>query len=114
MKIIFLLVTLLSPVSLSFGQADSTSNWTLQAIYGLKGTQSSFVNWNAGGSDNISAIGSINASSKYLKKDMKWDSDLALSLGGIDYLSAGSPKGITKTDDKIDLATNFGFRMKKE
>lgn len=114
MKRILLAAILMGCASLSFAQKDSTSNWTLQAIYGLKGTQSSFVNWNAGGQDNISAIGSINASSKYLKGDMKWDSDLALSLGGIDYLSAGSPKGLAKTDDKIDLATNFGYRMKKD
>jgi len=113
MKRILLPAILMMYTSLSFGQADSTSNWNLKAIYGLKGTQSSFVNWNAGGSDNISAIGSINASAKFLKGDMKWDSDLALALGGIDYLAAGSPKGLVKTDDKIDIASNFGYRMKK-
>lgn len=114
MKRILLSAILMGCASLSFGQTDSTSNWNLQVMYGLKGTQSSFVNWNAGGQDNISVLGSINASAKYLKGDMKWDSDLALALGGIDYLSAGSPKGLAKTDDKIDLASNFGYRMKND
>ena len=114
MKRILLSAILMGCASLSFGQTDSTSNWNLQVMYGFKGTQSSFVNWNAGGQDNISVLGSINASAKYLKGDMKWDSDLALALGGIDYLSAGSPKGLAKTDDKIDLASNFGYRMKND
>lgn len=114
MKRILLSAVLLTFSSGVFSQADSTKNWTLQVIYGLKGTQSSFVNWNAGGQDNISILGSINSSAKYLKGDFKWDSDLALSLGGIDYLGPASPKGLAKTDDKIDFATNAGHRLKKD
>lgn len=88
-------------------------NWKTQATFGLNGTQSSFVNWSAGGRNNISLLGFIESSANYAKGDLKWSNDLGLALGGIQYIGVGSPKEIQKSDDKIDFATNFGLRMKK-
>ncbi len=47
-----------SQVSDSLIKKDSIppKYWKLKAIYGLNGTQSSFVNWNAGGRNNISLL----------------------------------------------------------
>ena len=72
MKRIILTFIVLTTMNLSFAQdADSTvtepSKWKLQATYGLNGTQSSFVNWAAGGRNNISVLGYIEASAKYSK-----------------------------------------------
>lgn len=52
--------------------------WKLESIFGLNGTQSSFVNWSAGGRNNVSALAFINASAYYTKDLIKWDTDLNL------------------------------------
>jgi len=107
------LVALLS--SYGFAQESDTipPNWILQSTYSLNGTQSSFVNWNAGGSNNISLLGSIDASAKYSKNKIKWDNDLGLALGGLQYIGKNADKGLQKTDDRIDFATSFGYKMKE-
>jgi hypothetical protein len=117
MKRIILTFIVLTTMNLSFAQdADSTvtepSKWKLQATYGLNGTQSSFVNWAAGGRNNISVLGYIEASAKYSKNRVNWDTDLGLSLGGMMYLGKGESDGLQKTDDRIDLATKVGYKLK--
>lgn len=95
---------------------DSTavgSDWKLKATYGINGTQSSFVNWSAGGRNNISVLGYIEGSAKYIKDKIKWDNDLGVSLGGLQYIGKGVSEDLQKTDDRIDISSNFGYMMKK-
>lgn len=115
--ILFSIVTL--TMNLTFAQnADSTattpSNWKLQATYGLNGTQSSFVNWAAGGRNNISVLGYIEASAKYSKNKINWDNDLGLALGGMKYIGKGNNEDLQKTDDRIDFATKLGYKFKEK
>ena len=111
-------VVFLMAINAVFGQ-DSTSvdavskNWKLKATYGLNGTQSSFVNWAAGGRNNISVLGYIEASAKYSKNKINWDTDLGLSLGGMMYIGKGNNDGLQKTDDRIDVATKVGYKLKE-
>lgn len=103
--------------SIGFGQdtlASKVENpWKLKSSFGVNGTQSSFVNWNAGGRNNISAIGFISASANYSKNKWQWKNNLELALGGMKYLdSTGRKQGFQKTDDKIDFATNVGYKIK--
>lgn len=101
--------------SVAFSQ-DSTavetekSPWKLKSTFGLNGTQSSFVNWAAGGRNNITILGFIDASAHYEKKNWKWDNDLGIALGGLKYIDVGDK--LQKTDDRIDLASNIGHRLK--
>lgn len=91
------------------------SPWRLKAGFGLNGTQSSFVNWNAGGRNNISAIAFFSGSADYSKNKWLWKNNLELALGGLKYLdSTGRKEGFQKTDDKIDFATNIGFKLKEK
>jgi hypothetical protein len=73
------LFTLLSVVFLLHNsvhaQQDSIRYWKLKSLYSLNGTQNSFVNWNAGGRNNISMIAAIGASALYTKRNMKWSSN---------------------------------------
>lgn len=88
--------------------------WKFKSIFGLNGSQTSFVNWAAGGRNNVSVLGFIDASLKYNKQNVKWDNDLKFALGGLKYIdSTGKQQGMQKTDDKIDLASTFGYRFKK-
>lgn len=121
MKSILLAVTLLSYFN-GFSQVKDTLQkkdsippkyWKLKAIYGLNGTQSSFVNWNAGGRNNISILGTISASANYTKNNVKWSNDLSIALGGLQYLEKNMPESLQKTDDRIDITSNFGMKIKK-
>lgn len=90
------------------------SPWQLKTIFGLNGTQSYFSNWSAGGRNNLSLIGFISASANYSKNRWQWKNSLDLALGGMKYLdSAGRKQGLQKTDDKIDFATNLGYKLKE-
>lgn len=102
-------------IAIGHSQTDTIQldpNWKLQGTYGLNGTQSSFVNWSAGGRNNVSIFGYISATANYKKNTSKWDNSLDLGLGGIKYIGVGAPKELQKTDDKIDFSTNYGLRMK--
>ena len=121
MKSILLAVTLLSYCN-GFSQVKDTLQkkdsippkyWKLKAIYGLNGTQSSFVNWNAGGRNNISILGTISASANYTINNVKWSNDLSIALGGLQYLEKNMPESLQKTDDRIDITSNFGMKIKK-
>lgn len=102
------------PVSDTLIKSDSIpKKWKLKAIYGLNGTQTSFVNWNAGGRNNVSLLGSISASANYEKKTLKWTNDFSLALGGLQYIEKGSKEGMQKTDDRIDIASNLGYKLKE-
>jgi len=94
---------------------DSTvvKNWTSKTIFGVNGSQSAFVNWAAGGRNNVTALGFVDASIKYEKYNMKWSNDLKFALGGLRYIdSTGKSDGLQKTDDKIDLNSTFGLKFK--
>ena len=87
--------------------------WKMKALYTLNGTQTSFVNWNAGGRNNISAIAGIIANAYYKKDRISWTNDLSVALGGLYYTDKLATNPMQKTDDRIDVATNFGYKIKK-
>ena len=91
---------------------DSTAYWKFKSLYSLSGTQTSFVNWNAGGRNNISIIGSASASAYYTRETVKWTNDASFALGGIKYFDK---KGIgaQKTDDRLELSSTFGMQLSK-
>ncbi len=109
-----------SVVSFSQDAADSTSSdaqddtprWLMKSIFGANGTNSSFVNWNAGGRNNISLLGFISATAVYDNPLFDWDNSLDLALGGLQYLD-GSGEGLQKTDDRIELSSKIGYRLKQ-
>lgn len=101
-----------------FAQTTTTEDkvvekpWKLKALMGLNGTQSSFVNWAAGGRNNLSVIGFISATADYQKNKWQWKNSLDLALGGMLYLdAAGKKNGLQKTDDKIIFSTNIGYKI---
>ena len=91
-----------------------SSNWKLKSLHSLNGTQSSFVNWNAGGRNNISLNASILASANFNKEMWSWSNDLSMAFGGIKYLDESEVFMYQKTDDKIDLSSMAGIRISKK
>jgi hypothetical protein len=98
-----------------FDSITEIKPWTLRAMTGLTGTQTSFVNWAAGGRNNVTALAFFEGSAKYLKGRNKWDNDLKLALGGLLYMdSVGRKEGLQKTDDRIELSTSYGYEFEKK
>ena len=96
-NIIFLVLFNLS-VGFCASAQDSLYYWKFKSLYSLSGTQTSFVNWNAGGRNNISLIGSASASAYYTQDNIKWTNDLSFALGGIKYFDnngVGAQKPMT-------------------
>lgn len=121
-KFILLFALTISSVSIAQDTADTTGQksdaianpWKLSALYGANGTQSSFVNWNAGGRNNISLMGYLSASANYSLDKWKWDNDLNLALGGLQYIGKeNGGEGLQKTDDKIEISSTIGYRFNK-
>ncbi len=120
-KAIVLLSGSICLVTTTLAQADTTKKdsipvkyWKLKSLFGLNGSQTSFVNWAAGGRNNVSVLGFVDASLKYEKYDVKWTNDLKFALGGMRYMdSTGNADGLQKTDDKIDFSSTFGLKFQK-
>jgi hypothetical protein len=110
-NIIFLVLFNLS-VGFCASAQDSLSYWKFKSLYSLSGTQTSFVNWNAGGRNNISLIGSASASAYYTQDNIKWTNDLSFALGGIKYFD-NNGVGAQKTDDRLDVSSTFGMQLSK-
>mgnify|MGYP002630275332 CR=1 FL=1 len=80
-KLIIALIATTTVSTFSAQEDMIQSSWKLKASYGLNGTQSSFVNWNAGDRNNIAVLGYVAGSAKYEKGNIKWDNDLGAALG---------------------------------
>lgn len=93
--------------------SDTTSPWIASVLFGLNGTQTSFVNWAAGGRTNLSLLGFIDGNVSYRKDKLKWDNDLKIALGGVKYFDKTTLRNYDKTDDRIDLSTTLGYEFKK-
>src|SRR5690606_34647943 len=83
--------------------------WTINTVYGVHVTQSAFVNWAAGGRNNVSALAFINSNFDYNKDNVKWTNEVRLALGGVLYFD--EPK-MQKTDDQIFVSSNFAYKIK--
>jgi hypothetical protein len=116
MKYTIFILSLIFSISIKAQAKDTLSNnWKLKVIYGINGSQTSFVNWNAGGRNNIALLGFLDALANYKKAEFKWDNDLHLALGAVNYLGRieDGSKRFQKTDDRIELNSSAGFRLKK-
>ena len=93
-------------------QKESIVNlgWQTKKEIGFYLNQVSFSNWNAGGTNSISAIISGKASAKYKKENLFWNSSLTLRYG----LNKQAQQPIFKTEDVIEVVSNFGLEKDKK
>ncbi|APY09690.1 hypothetical protein BWZ20_12765 [Winogradskyella sp. J14-2] len=100
------------PDSLFF--VDPTSKldlgWNTKNEVGLTLNQVSFTNWNAGGTNSISAILSGRAVAKYRAETYFWNSSLSLRYG----LNKQEDRALFKTEDVIEVISNFGLEKSPE
>jgi hypothetical protein len=95
-------------------QARHTSDsldgkWLRSGVVSLNMTQVSLTNWAAGGFNTISGIAMFNGTANWKKGRRAWDNSLVLAFGG-QQIEDADP---TKTDDRIELNSKYGYELNK-
>ena len=88
---------------------DSLSGWKINGLTSINFSQSSLINWAAGGQNNISANGLISFSANYLKNKNSWDNSLDIGYG----MFIEGKENLRKTDDRIELFSKYGREISK-
>lgn len=115
MKFVPRSVELMNPV-ISFRQTKALeeepnrfrvpSFWRNVNKFGINFSEVAFVNWNAGGNNSISALGSARFERNYKFRYTRWDNYMDLRYG----LNLQEGQKVRKTDDAIRLSSTFGFQ----
>lgn len=84
--------------------------WNTKNELGLTLNQVSFTNWNAGGTNSITAILSGKTTAKYKTETYFWNSSLNLRYG----LNKQEGQSLFKTEDVIEVISNFGLEKSSE
>ena len=89
--------------------ADSTKAWSIQGQNTLMLNQASFSNWIGGGANNVGWIAGSNYNMTYEKGNDLWENIVNLGYGQNNTEGFGT----RKTQDVINLSTNFGRKISK-
>lgn len=108
MKKTLLLIFLLANLSL-FSQNDTIKNWTYKGKASLNFSQSYFSNWSQGGESSLTGVAKYTMEANYQKAKHSWKNWLDLAYG---YSVIGKNDPM-KTEDKIELISNYEYHFKK-
>ncbi len=113
MKKLFFMILGCSAVQ-AFAQEEAkvsytAKHWSINGQNTLMLNQAAFSNWVGGGANNIGWIAGVNYNITYQKNDDLWENIIILGYG------QNNTKGIgtRKTQDGINLSTNYGRRISK-
>lgn len=111
MKRILTILILSGFITMANAQDDGDTLWTVKGLTSLNFSQLSLTNWAAGGENSVAGNALLNLSAYYQSSDSKinWDNDLIMGFGLVRQ-GKDDPK---KSDDKIDLASKFGYKASK-
>ncbi len=90
---------------------DTLQGWKTGVTLSVSATQTSFVNWAAGGQNSLALTNMGSIFAHYKKKNASWDNSFDVGYG---VLRQGDDKIWKKTDDRIDLTSKFGKRASKK
>ncbi|MDR6300598.1 DUF3078 domain-containing protein [Mesonia maritima] len=80
--------------------------WKKLNRFGLDVSEVAFVNWNAGGSNSISALLNVDIKRIFEKGNIRWNNELIARYG----INKQEGHGVRKTDDNLELNSTFGYR----
>ncbi|MGB7842731.1 MAG: DUF3078 domain-containing protein [Salinimicrobium sp.] len=80
--------------------------WKKMNKVGMNLNEVAFVNWNSGGNNSFSALFHGVFGRKYKKELLNWNSTLSVKYG----LNAQEGRELRKTEDNIEINSNFGYR----
>jgi Protein of unknown function (DUF3078)/Protein of unknown function, DUF481 len=106
-KIMMVLFILLFTV-FAFSQDEVQKKWKNGGQGALQFSQASFSNWSSGGVNALSLNTFLTYSLNYKHEKLSWNNNLDLGYG------LQISNGVTqKTDDKIDLSSDFAYKANK-
>ncbi len=83
--------------------------WTQTNRAGVDINEVAFINWNAGGTNSISALFALSSILKYEFRQFLWDNSFTARYG----INGQQDQVLRKTDDVFELRSNLGFRKNK-
>lgn len=113
MKKITFILSFLACVAIVFAQdADSTEvkkepKWTITGITGLNLSQTSLINWSAGGENTVATNVYFNLATQYKKDKHNWENNLSTELGA----TYTQQQKWVKSVDKLDFASKYGYNI---
>jgi len=90
---------------------DTASGWKYTATVLMNASQTSLTNWASGGQNSLSLNGLISTTANYRGQQVNWDNSLEVGYG---VMNQGSGNGFIKTDDKLDIASKYGYKVFKK
>ncbi len=107
MKRIILISMLMGLFNLSHAQDDADTLWRVSGLTSLNFSQLSLTNWASGGENSVAVNALVNLAANYQNRDghINWDNSLIMGYGSLRQADLGA----RKSDDKIDLASKFGY-----
>jgi hypothetical protein len=91
--------------------ADTAAKrWFIQGSGSLAFSQAAYSNWAAGGENAIGLNAMLNLKANYRKGKHVWANTIDLGYG-FQFLGIGSNAKYTKTNDKIELTSAYGYEL---
>lgn len=109
----FLFIVSVIGLQTSYAQDVSVatdSTWIKKGNIAVLGSQSSFSNWQAGGSNNLAINASLNYDINYKKDDWTWDNKF-IAMYGINKLKGQEQQ---KTDDRLEINSVIGKKAVRD
>lgn len=91
--------------------ADSTDGWKKGGVINLGFTQTSLINWAAGGQNSMAINGLLSVYAHYKKGPNLWENYFDVGYGTI---KQGKNAPWWKTDDKVDFTSKYGRKAFSE
>jgi hypothetical protein len=112
MKKNFALLAMTMILATSYGQDKADTLWKFNGVTSLNFSQMSLNNWAAGGENSLAGNAFVNLNANYKSRDGKatWINELSLGYG----LIRQGDDPARKSDDKIDLASKYGYSASKQ
>jgi hypothetical protein len=76
----------------------------------MNASQTSLTNWASGGRNSLSLNALVLLNFNYRAEQINWDNSLEFGYG---IMNQSDGTGFIKTDDKIDVATKYGYKVFK-
>ena len=90
-------------------EIDSTKAWSITGQNTLMLNQAAFSNWVGGGANNVGWLAGVNYNMTYEKDRTLWENIVILGYGQNNTQGVGT----RKTQDVINLSTNYGYEVTK-
>lgn len=90
----------------SLAEAMPKSFWNKKNIFGVDINGVSYENWNAGGTDAISALFNVHIKRVYQRRNIRWNNELISRYG----INVQKKKKLEKTEDRLEINSTFGYR----